>query len=344
MHSSSEPRNRSRATIDDVASKADVSIATVSRVINHTGPVAIKTRERVIAAIAELNYRPQTAAQVLASRKTSTVGLFLSEISGEFFTHILRGIEAAARENGFGLLVYSNQNGLAHESTKPLPLGEHNTDGLVVFVDSLSDRELVRLNKVGFPVVLIHRSSPADIEIPCVTIENKLGTRKMIDHLIQEHGYRRLAFLAGKEEQEDSYWREIGYRESLASHNIPFDPELIGFGGFNREQAESVVNKWLSDGLEFDAVFSGDDEAAIGVLTALKLAGKRVPEDVAVVGFDDTYLAQYLTPPLTTVRAPIEQVGREAIRLLVRLIQGDKTEPIVLLPTELMIRQSCGCV
>ncbi|MCK4693145.1 MAG: substrate-binding domain-containing protein, partial [Anaerolineales bacterium] len=190
---------------------------------------------------------------------------------------------------------------------------------------------------------LIHRSSPADLEIPCVTIENKLGTRKMIDHLIQEHGYRRIAFLTGKEEQEDSYWREIGYRESLASHNIPFNPELIGFGGFNREQAESVVDKWLSDGLEFDAVFSGDDEAAIGVLTALKLAGKRVPEDVAVVGFDDTYLAQYLTPPLTTVRAPIEQVGREAIRLLVQLIQGDKTEPIVLLPTELMIRQSCGC-
>ncbi|NIS78704.1 MAG: substrate-binding domain-containing protein [Anaerolineales bacterium] len=296
-----------------------------------------------MAAIAELSYRPQTAAQVLASRKTNTIGLYLSEISGEYFSHILRGIEATVRENGFGLLVFSTQNGLTHDPSKPLPMGEHNTDGLAVFVGSLSNRELYRLHEAGFPVVLIHRSPPEGVEIPSVTIENKRSTCKMIDHLIEVHGYRHIGFLAGEEVQEDSHWREMGYRESLASHDIPFDPELVDVGGFNREQAEAVMEKWLHDGLEFDAVFSGDDEAAIGVLTALKDAGKRVPEDVAVVGFDDTYLARYLTPPLTTVRAPIEQVGREAIKLLVHLIQGDETESVVLLPTELVIRKSCGC-
>jgi DNA-binding LacI/PurR family transcriptional regulator len=341
--SSLEPRNRARATIDDVAVKAGVSTATVSRVINQTGLVAQKTKDRVLAAIAELNYRPASAAQVLASQKTKTIGLFLYEINGEFLSLIIRGIEAAVRENGFGLLIYSTQNPDAYDSTKSLPMGEHNTDGLVVFVGSLPDRELRRLNEIEFPVVLMHRSPPEGVAIPSVMIENKLGTRMMIDHLIQEHNYRRIGFLAGPENHEDSYWREKGYRESLASHEIPFDPELFGMGGFNRDQAEAVTEKWLRDGVKINAIFAGDDEAAIGVLTALKHAGKQVPDDVAVVGFDDIYLAQHLTPPLTTVRSPIEQVGREAIKLLVQVINGDEPEPIILLPTELVIRQSCGC-
>lgn len=332
-----------RATIVDVAEKAGVSTATVSRVINRTAPVTSETEAQVQAAITELNYRPQSAAQVLASRKTSTIGLLFPEISGNFVSPLLRGIEAEAKESGFALLIYATQGRDAGDTIRPQPLGEHNTDGVVVFVDSLPEEELFRFNQIGFPVVLVYRSSPGCSSIPCVTIENKRGARMLVDHLIEVHGYRRVAFLVGQEGHEDSHWREIGYRESLAAHNIPFDPKLVSVGGFDKERAYAATESWLKDGLAFDAVFAADDDSAIGVLAALNDAGKRVPEDIAVVGFDDIALSQHLTPPLTTVRAPTEQVGREAVRQLVRLIRGDPAESSVLLPTELVIRQSCGC-
>jgi DNA-binding LacI/PurR family transcriptional regulator len=337
------PRDRSRATIDDVARKAGVSTATVSRVINNNGPVAQKTRQMVLSAIEELNYRPQSAAQILARKKTNTIGLLFQAISGEFFYPLLSGIERAAQDNNFNLLIYSTQEYQADETVFPLPIGEHNTDGVVVYVNSLNHHELTRFYKLGFPVVLIHQTPPAGIDIPCVTVENKSGARRIVDHLIEVHGYRRIAYLSGNIEQEDSHWREIGYRESLATHGIVFDPVLVRTGGFNRDIAETTMNGWLEEGVEFDAVFAADDEMAIGVLTAFDHAEIRVPDDIALVGFDDIYLSRYLNPPLTTVRAPTEQVGSKAIQLLIRQIQGRLTESVVLLPTELIIRQSCGC-
>lgn len=339
----SETRSASHCTIADVAKRAGVSTATVSRVINRASSVAPETEIRVRAAVAELNYRPQSAAQVLARQKTKTIGLLFPEISGDFFPPLLRGIEAEAREHGYALLVYATQGRGDQNTARPLPLGEHNTDGVLVFVDSVPIEELTRLNQIGFPVVLVHWSSPEGLNLPCVTIENKEGARKIVDHLIEVHGYRRIAFLAGQEGHEDSYWREIGYRESLAAHGIPFNPALVAVGGFNREQAHAAITKWLGVGLELEAVFAGDDESAIGVLAAFGEAGRRVPEDIAVVGFDDMSISRYLTPPLATVRAPTERVGREAIRQLLRRIGGLDVDPLVLLPTELVIRRSCGC-
>jgi DNA-binding LacI/PurR family transcriptional regulator len=332
-----------RATIDDVAKKAGVSTATVSRVINNNGPVAQKTRELVISAIEALNYRPQSAAQILAGKKTNTIGLLFQAISGEFFSPLLSGIEQAAQENNFNLLIYSTQTYQTEETIFSLPVGEHNTDGVLVYVNSLNLEELSRFYQLGFPVVLIHQTPPEGLLIPCVTVENKTGARRIVDHLIEVHGYRRIAYLSGSIDQEDTHWREIGYRESLASHGINFDPILVRTGGFNRQIADATVKSWLEEGVEFDAIFAGDDEMAIGVLTAFDQAGINVPEDIGLVGFDDIYLARYLTPPLTTVRAPTEQVGHEAIQLLIRQIQGQDTDNVILLPTELVIRQSCGC-
>jgi DNA-binding LacI/PurR family transcriptional regulator len=332
-----------RATIADVAELAGVSIATVSRVINQTGPVAGETAAQVHAAIAELKYVPHAAARGLASRRTQTLGLLLPGISDQFSAAMLRGIEAGAREGGYDLLIHSTH---VESGAGPAPrrrLGEHNTDGLLIFTDSLDDAELTRLYQLGFPMVLLHRSPPDGLTIPCVTFENKSGARQLIDHLIEIHGYRRIAFLAGPEEHEDSYWREMGYRESLAAHDIPFDPALVARGGFNQEQAQRSVENWLANNMELEAIFSGDDEAGIGVLAALQQANRRVPADIALVGFDDIDVSRYLNPPLTTVRAPIEQAGREAARQLVNLIRLGQADPLVLLPTELVIRRSCGC-
>lgn len=334
----SETKTLSRATIADVAERAGVSIATVSRVLNGTAAVTETTLAQVQAAIADLHYVPYAAARSLASKKTNTLGLLLPEISSDFMPPLLRGVELGARESGLGLLIATQGAGNSR------PLGEHNTDGLLIFADSLDEAELIRLYQLNFPLVLLYQSPPQNLNIPCVAFENKLGAQKLVDHLIEAHGYRRIAFLAGPEGNEDSYWRERGYRESLAGHAIPFDPLLLARGGFKKEMGQSAVEKWLEIGLEMEAIFAGDDGTASGVIAALHGAGKRVPEDVAVVGFDDVPTSRYLTPPLTTVRAPIETAGREAARQLIRLIRRQQPEPLVLLPTELVIRRSCGCV
>lgn len=333
-----------RSTIIDVARRAGVSIATVSRVINGTAKVSEETTQRVNAAIAELNYQPSSIARGLASQKTKTIGLLTNEISVPFFGPILRGIEAVASEFGFGLLINCTQGKPSSGPGYHRRLGPHNTDGLLVFAGTLADEELAYLYHLGFPVVLLHQSPPPGLKIPSITFENKGGARRLVDHLIEVHGYRRIAFLRGPENHEDSHWRETGYREALRAHGIPFDPELVAIGDFSQEIACRATGSWLRNGIQFEAIFAGDDEGAFGAITALQKAGQRVPEDVAVVGFDDVHLAHYLFPALTTVKAPVEQAGREAARQLICLLQRESAEPLILLPTELVVRRSCGCL
>ncbi len=336
-------KNSSHATIADVARQAGVSIATVSRVINKTAPVADETEARVRAAIAELNYVPQAAARGLARGRTNALGLIVDVISVPFFAPLLQGIESEAREHGFNVLIHCTQSEPGPGSGFRRPLGPHNTDGLLVFAGALHDAELTYLHRNGFPVVLLHQTPPDSLDIPYVTFENKASARKLVEHLIQVHGYCHIAFLKGPESQEDSYWRERGYREALEAHSIAFDSTLVGMGGVKACQAQASVEQWLRKGVSIDAVFAWDDDSALEVIQALQQAGRRVPGDVAVVGFDDIHLAHYTAPPLTTIRVPVEQAGREAARQLVRLIETGQANPVTLLPTELVIRHSCGC-
>lgn len=336
-------KKTSRATITDIAELAGVSIATVSRVVNGTAEVDPEMADRVRAAVKELNYRPHAAARGLKTQKTHTLGLVLPEIGGAYFAEMLKAIETKVKQDGYSLLVYSTYQPEQSQVESVQPLGSHNTDGILVFADSASDADLIRLHKQGFPQVLLHRSAPKNTEIPMVTIENKLGTYKLVTHLIEYHGYRRIAFLSGPAEHEDSYWREQGYRQALDDHGIPFDPALVVPGGFDDGEAKITVWKWLADGIEIDAIFAGDDTAAFGAISALSEAGKKVPEDVAVVGFDDLPLSQYVSPALTTVSVPIATVGQLAVEKLLGLIRSEPVELATLLPTELVIRHSCGC-
>ena len=149
--------------------------------------------------------------------------------------------------------------------------------------------------------------------------------------------------MQGPEGHEDSAWREKGYRLALKAHGIAFDPSLVVRGEFNRDEARLALEQLLLEGVEFDAIFTGDDDSAVGVMLGLRQVGRRVPEDVAVVGFDDSIFTQTLVPPLTTVHAPTELVGREAVRQLIHIIRGESVEPRLVLPTVLVIRRSCGC-
>ena len=328
-------------TIADVAERAQVSIATVSRVLNGTTPVQPEKAERVRLAMEELQFVPRSAARVLASRRTNTIGLVFSEISGAFFPHLLKGIEAQLHSGGYELLIYSTDS--KHPKQRK-PIGEHNTDGLLIFTTSLEPEELKRLYTVNFPLVLMHATPPQGMNIPVITIENKDGASMLVSHLIEKHGRRRIVFLRGPESHEDSQWRERGYREALESHDIPFDSKLVASGKFEEEIAFGAIQQLIHDGIEFDAVFAGDDDAAIGVYRALKAADRIIPDDVAVVGFDDVQFARYISPALTTIRAPIEDVGREAVRQMLRQLNGGQAEALTLLRTEMIIRSSCGCI
>ena len=332
----------SSPTIHDVAKRAGVSISTVSRVINRSVPVSDDVLTRVEAAMSELKYTPRAAARNLASRKTNSLGLLLAEILGDFFDPLLAGIETVAVENGFDLLISTAGRGGPHDEL-PTSLGHHNTDGLLVFAGVLTHTGIARAHAAGLKLVLIHQSSPPDLEIPCVTIENKAASFSVVEHLITVHHRRRIALLRGLEHNEDSHWREMGYREALAKYNIPFDPALAVPGDFKRDVAQVSVTHLLESGIAFDAIFAGDDDAAVGALQVLYSTGKRVPEDVSIVGFDDIRLAAVFNPSLTTVHAPTAEVGRVAAQQLIRLIRTGQADPLTLLPTEMVIRRSCGC-
>ena len=336
-------RKSSSTTIRDVARESGVSVATVSRYINSSAPVSPEIAERLEQVMAELKYVPQTAARQLATQKTMVVGLLLTTMYNDFFGPLLYGIESVVRENKYNLLVATC---CANDRTKvPLPVGPHNTDGMLIFAGSMGDKDLVELCSQGIPVVLIHHTAPEPLSVPCVTVENKAATYKLVSHLIEDHSRRRIVFMKGPAQEEDAYWRELGYRNALRDHDIDLDPDLMLNGEFLRDVAYRSLKDFIEreKPVDFDAVFTGDDDAAIGVVEALTECGYRIPEDVSVAGFDDSRLSAFLNPPLTTVRAPTAEVGRIAAQNLFNLIKGHPVEDVTLLPTEIIIRRSCGC-
>jgi len=345
-HSKANPYQRrqpsaGRATIHDVAAAAAVSVATVSRVLNGTANVMPETLARVRAAVDTLNFVPSSVARNLSLQRTNTLGLLFPEISGPFFAQSLRGIESVASAAGYNLLIYSMSAHPDINAITSIPMGAQNTDGLLIMSDAVSDDFVRKLYAMHMPLVLVYRSLPG-LPLPAVTVENKHGARRLVEHLIGL-GHRRIAFINGPRGNEDSDWRACGYYEALAAHGLTHDPALAVEGGFSEETGAAGARELLARGAEFTALFAADDEMAIGAIAVLNAAGLRVPQDVAVVGFDDIVTARYIQPPLTTVRAPTEQVGREAVRLLLSAIAGaPPPAQTLLLPVELVIRQSCG--
>ena len=333
-----------RVTIADVARYAGVSTATVSRVINGQGVVSPHTVTRVEAAIAALDFAPHMGASELAGRRPNTIGLIFPGIGDPFLAASLQGIEDVIAAAGFELLLHVGRT--RREQRYYLPIGEHNADGIIVFGDGLHPQEIQRFHARGFPLVLLHGRPPEGLAIPAVAFANEAGARAMVDHLVA-CGHRRIAFLRGPTGNADAAQRAQGFQAGMAAHELVIAPTLIADGGFDAECAADAVANWLVQDVEMDAIFAADDTSARGAIFALQQAGLRVPADIAVVGFDDDRFARYMTPPLTTVRAPIEEAGRiAAAQLLMRIESGrteDETAPsLTLLPTELVVRQSCG--
>jgi len=336
-------RRSSSVTIRDVARQAGVSVATVSRYINRNAPVSTEVADRLHQVMSDLRYVPHAAARHLASRKTHVIGILLKNLHNDFFVPLLNGVETVVRTKEYNLIVATYHAN--SRSTMPPPIGPHNTDGLLVFSDGLTDEDLANLSASGFPMVLLYHTSPPPLNIPSVTVENVEITHKLIEHLIQVHGKRRILYMQGPIHQEDSIRRDEGYRSALTANGIPFDENLILHGDFERDIAYQSLNDFLGNGkhVAFDAVFTGDDDAAVGVLKALHKYEYKVPDDVAVVGFDDLSVSPFLNPALTTVRAPTEAVGRIAAEKLFAILENQSSNEAIVLPTEIIFRRSCGC-
>jgi LacI family transcriptional regulator len=330
----------SAVTIRDVARAAGVSIATVSRVLNDAARVTDDTRDRVRTVVDTLGYSPHGGARSLITRRTRTLGVLLPELSGEFFSEFLRGIDETAKRHGFLTLVTSARRE-ANEISAAVSNMRGRVDGFLAVSPSVAARATLAEVADRYPTVLVGAGSDVG-EFAALAVNNFQGAASMMKHLLSL-GHRHIAFLRGPVGQVDAGERLHAVREVANWFEECQLTELMG--EFRMDTAYDVVTALLASGTRPDAIFAANDTMAIGTLAAVRDAGLTVPTDIAVVGFDELPVTRYLSPPLTTVRMPIFELGeRAAMRLIETLRSGETAVPAhhEVLSAELVIRASCG--
>lgn len=328
-------------TIKDVAREAGVSVATVSRVYSGRDAVSEHTRTRVCAVGARLGYAPHGAAQSLITNRTSTIGVLLPDLHGEFFSEVIRGIDQTARRHGYHLLVSSaHQDPEAMEAALRAMRGR--VDGMIVMSPDLAAHTQLAGLPVRFPIVLLN-SADDGRHAGSITIANFDGAYAMVRHLVSL-GHRRIATLCGTEGNLDAAERLRGFRAALADAGIEPDAELELGGDFDEHSGFAAAERVLALDPLPTAVFAANDSMAIGALSAFRQAGLRVPGDIAVAGFDDIPTARYMDPPLTSVHVDISALGERATRRLLAAMAdpGDDLRTDEVLPAHLVVRASCG--
>ncbi|MCW5568017.1 MAG: LacI family DNA-binding transcriptional regulator [Dokdonella sp.] len=324
-------------TIKDVAREANVSVATVSRALNGHTNVTPAMRSRILEIAARLRYMPHGAARSLITRRTQTIGVIVPDLYGEFFSELMRGMDVAAREHNLHLLV-SSSHGSAEETADALRALSGRVDGLLV-MSPHADAELLAKNlPPGVPTVLMNTRA-GDGDHHTLAIDNYGGARAMVRAPARLRSHR-IVMIAGPEHNFDADERLRGVRDTLAGRN---DSELIVLRGDFSEKsgyfAGIEINRMVQ---RPDAVFAANDMMALGCLFALQVAGISVPRDIALAGFDDIPMARFVTPPLTTMRVKIAELGERAARTLIATLAGDDVQPHAIGAPELIVRESCG--
>lgn len=326
-------------TIKDVAREAGVSVASVSRALNGHENVTAETRKNINAVATRLRYMPHGAARSLITRRTQTIGALLPDLHGEFFSELIRGMDRAARSRGLHLLV-SSSHGDAAEAAAALRAMQGRVDGLLMMSPHVDAGFLDSNLPAALPTVLMN-TPIADSKHASLTTDNYGGAVAVVRHLV-ELGYRDIAMLAGPENNHDAEERQRGYCEALAKYLPGVQPCIVP-GDFSEESGYRAARKLCDSGTLPQAIFAANDMMAIGCLFALNEAGRNVPRDVALIGFDDIPIARYVTPPLTTVRIRIADLGEQALdRLIAAIEDPDADEPFAqTLACELVVRESC---
>lgn len=328
-------------TIRDVAHEAGVSVATVSRVLNDSGPVKEATRQRIREVAHRLRFTPNTTARSLSTRRTHTVGVLLPDLYGEFFSEIIRGLDQTVQQHGFHALISSSHNEPG-EVEAALRSMRGRVDGLILMASGLDPHTIARNVTERLPVVLIN-ADDENANYHSIDIDNFGGACAMTRHLLSL-GHRELRMIRGAEGNRDASERERGFRAVLLESGITCEDSWIVSGAFTEASGFQATQQLLADPARPTAIFAANDSMAVGALSALRAAQLRVPEDIAVVGFDDVPIAAYVNPTLTTVRVSIATLGARAAERLFACLhaQAGSDRKHEILPTELVIRRSCG--
>jgi LacI family repressor for deo operon, udp, cdd, tsx, nupC, and nupG len=325
--------------ISDVAKLANVSTATVSRVLSNAGNVKKETTEKVLEAIQKLNYQPNMLARQLRKLETKTVLVVVPDITNTFFSKVLRGIEQVAIENGYQVLLGDTGNDVERESEYLNILRQRKADGMILLTARM-DRSLLEEMVSEFPVVLACEYLEG-AEIPTVSIDNISSARKATEYLISL-GHRRIGFISGPLNVILSRDRLKGFHQAMAQHNIPVESFLVQEGDFSFESGYNMMMKFLALEKPPTAVFAANDEMAIGAIKAIKSKGLSVPNNISVVGFDDIKFASIYEPALTTISQPMFEIGKKAMELLIKLINKEELEKNqYILRDRLVIRDTC---
>lgn len=329
------------ATIKEVARESGVSVATVSRVFNDKGPVREETRRRVIEVAERLRYTPHSAARSLITKETRTVSVLLPDLHGEFFSEVMRGIDSTAHGSGYHLLVASSHNDRA-EIQALLRAMRGRVDGLIVMSPDVDAHTLESNLPESVPILLLNCLVDGT-SFDSINIDNHGGAFAMVRHLAGL-GCSRIALIKGKPENYDARERLRGYRDAVEELALDRSPELEVEGDFSEEAGYRAGRQILTSGVRPDAIFATNDAMAIGCLFALREAGVRVPDDLALAGFDDIPIARYMTPPLTSVSVSIAQLGARAMDRLLSSVKARNAHQRrhETLPTNLVVRGSCG--
>ncbi|MEX0748275.1 MAG: LacI family DNA-binding transcriptional regulator [Rhodothermales bacterium] len=329
-------------TIKDVAREAGVSIATVSRVFNDSGPVNVETRQRIMGVARRLRYIPHGAARSLITSKTHTLGVLLPDLYGEFFSEVIRGIDHAARKAGYAVLLSSSHSDFS-EVEQALQSMQGRVDGLMIMYPDLDIHVLEQNLSEHLPIVLLS-THIEDAPFYSLVVDNYHGAYEAVRHLI-EHGHRRIAIIKGADANYDSAERLRGYRDSLKQNKAEWSLDLELCGDFTEASGYRAAQALLKLSPRPTALFASNDAMAIGALGALQEFHVRVPDDVAVIGFDDIPIAEYVNPSLTSVHVSITDLGQVATEHLIQAIKsgGVSTAGEETLPATLRLRRSCGC-
>lgn len=303
------------ATIRDVAERAAVSVASVSRVLTGAGAVTEATRLKVMEAVEALRYVPHSGARSLSTSKTQTIGVILPDLYGEFFSELIRGMDVAARAAGYHLIVSSSHDD-AEEASAAIRSMRGRVDGLIVLSPHLDAANLASSLAGRTPVLLMNGGAAGDR--PSVVVDNHGGAVQAVEHLIAV-GRRRIAHISGPTGNLEAEARLGGYLDAMAKAGLP---TTVVEGDFTQGAGHDACIDLARRSDRPDAIFAGNDMMAVGAMLALQEAGLRVPDDVALVGFDDVPIASMVRPGLTTMKIHIAETGRGALSRLVRLIDA----------------------
>ncbi|ELK47774.1 LacI family DNA-binding transcriptional regulator [Halobacillus sp. ACCC02827] len=324
------------ATIKDVAKLAGVAVSTVSYALNDSNKISLETKRRVKEAASALNYQKNGIASDLKKHRTNTIALILSDLSGPYYSELIKGVQDVAVSNGYDLIACSSVGG--KESTAVKFLREKRVDGAIILAHNIDDDIAVEAAREGFPLVVLDRKLNND-NIYHVEVDNEHGGFIATEYLIK-YGFKKIGYVSGPSNSYDNKRRLEGFKKALDMHNIVFQSKWKVSGDFTREGGYRAAKLLIAQQEMPEAVFFANDEMAIGGLKAFEEYGIKVPEDISIIGFDDIQISEFVSPPLTTVSQPKYEVGALAVHIIFQALQNQDVDSKYTLHTKLVQRNS----